>query len=372
MAYSELLSLAQTHTNDVVPGLLRARFLLVEGDRVVYDRFLSLALNEGPSSPRVRKVMFLLWALRDGRLRGFILDRVADAKGKWRASQLANKANASYFTQWLQPGSSAKARSNIEFFLSEAGIYRQATRSIDLDYEDGWLAEAMVIASQHATSRTAEAAILRDPVGFLFDNGLHGLASLTSADREAASMNQPVATDAVGDERAAAWAAEPAAMRDWTPRVINPGQTSKSAASLDPVLLERANAAHLALEQAVAHLALGLGLQPRCNVSLDMVIETETGHALLEMKSCTHKNFHAQVRRAVSQLLEYRFVYRDDLGGDVTLAIVAEVAPPRTKQWLVDYVDSLGIILSWRRPGERLLATSVPVPRPLEGIVVRV
>lgn len=270
MAYSELLSLAQTHTNGGVPGLLRARFLLVEGDRVVYDRFLSLALNEGPSSPRVRKIMFLLWALRDSRLRGFILDRVADAKGKWRASQLVNKANASYFTQWLQPGSSAKARSNIEFFLSEAGIYRQATRSIDLDYEDGWLADAMVVASQHATSRTAEAAILRDPVGFLFDNGLHGLASLTSADREAASKNQPVATEAVGDERASAWAAEPAAMKDWSPRVINPGQASKSA-SLDPVLLERANAAHLALEQAVADLAVGLGLQPRCTVNLDMV-----------------------------------------------------------------------------------------------------
>lgn len=90
------------------------------------------------------------------------------------------------------------------------------------------------------------------------------------------------------------------------------------------------------------------------------------------MKSCTHRNFHAQIRRAVSQLLEYRFVYHDDLSDDVTLVIVAEAAPPRTKKWLVDYVRSLGIVLTWRRPGERLLATSVPVPRPLEGIVVQV
>lgn len=372
MAYSKLLSLADTHTNAVVPGLLRARFLLLDGGHIVYDRFLSLAQNEGPSSPRVRKVMFLLWALRDSRLRGFILDRVVDANGKWRVSELTKKANADYFTQWHRPGSAAKVRSNIEYFLNESGIYRPSTRTIHLDTKDGWLPEAMIAAAQHVLNKNAEATILRDPVGFLFDSQLHGLANLAAVEREVASKGQPIAAEVLDDELAAAWAAEPSALRDWIPHVMKPGSASKIAAILDPVALERANTAHQALEQLVADAAIAAGLQPRCTVNLDMLLETEHGHVLLEMKSCTHRNFHGQIRRAVSQLLEYRFIYDEQLDGDVTLVIVAETVPPASKLWLIDYLRSLGIILTWRKPGERRLLTTVPVPRSLEGIAVLV
>lgn len=372
MAYSKLLSLAETHTNAAVPGLLRARFLLLEGDHIIYDRFLSLAHNEGPSSRRVRKVMFLLWALRDGRLRGFILDKVVDAKGKWRVSELTRKANADYFTQWHHAGSAAKVRSNIEYFLSESGVYRPSTRDIHLETKDGWLPEAIMAAAQHAADRNAEADILRDPVGFLFDNALHGLANLTAAEREAASKGQPVAVELLDDELAAAWAAEPSATRDWVPHVIKAGPSSRIAAIVDPVALERANAAHQALEQLVADAAIASGLQPRCTVNVDMLLETEHGHVLLEMKSCTQRNYHGQIRRAISQLLEYRFIYREGLGEDATLAIVAETAPPQSKFWLIDYLSSLGIILMWRKRGERRLVTTLSVPQSLEGIAVRV
>lgn len=369
MAYSKLLSLAETHTNDVVPGLLRARFLLLEGDRIVYDRFLSLAHNESPGSTRVRKVMYLLWALRDARLRGFILDRVVDAKGKWRVSELTKKANAGFFTQWFQPGSAAKARSNIEFFLIEAGIYKPKTGGIDLGTKDGWLSEAMIAASQHANTKETEVAILRDPVGFIFDHGLHGLANLAEGDRQEASKGQPIAVEVVDDELAAAWAGEPAGIRDWTPRVIRAGASARIAAILDPVALERANTAHQALEQLVADVAISVGLQPRCTVNLDMVLEAGSGHVLLEMKSCTHRNFHAQIRRAVSQLLEYRFVYREKLGKEVTLVIVAETSPPKSKLWLVDYLTSLGILLTWKKPAGQQLVTTADVPKQLAGIV---
>lgn len=372
MAYSKLLSLAETHTNAVVPGLLRARFLLLDDEHIVYDRFLSLAHNEGPSSPRVRKVMFLLWALRDHRLRGFILDRVVDARGKWKVSELTRKTNADYFAQWLQPGSAAKVRSNIEYFLKEAGIYRPSTRSIHLDTQDGWLPEAMIVAAQHATNKNAEAAILRDPVGFLFDSELHGMANLAAPEREVASKGQPIALEVLDDELAEAWAAEPSTVRDWSPHVMKPSSSSKTAAIIDPVSLERASTAHQALEQLAADAAAAIGIQPRCTVNVDMLLETEHGPVLLEMKSCTQRNFHGQIRRAVSQLLEYRFIYRDMLSEGVTLVIVAETVPPKSKLWLIDYVSSLGIILVWRKLGEHRFVTTVPVPRSLEGIAVQV
>ena len=124
MRYDALLAYAAKNTLDVVPGLLAKRFLLLDPTNViVYDRFLSLASTEGLESPRVRKVMYLVWALRDERLRRFIVERVADRDGKWKISALRNKANSKFLEQWLKGSSAKKARSNIEFFLQETGIY---------------------------------------------------------------------------------------------------------------------------------------------------------------------------------------------------------------------------------------------------------
>lgn len=344
MAYSDLLSLASEKTNSIVPGLLRARFLLLDGDRIVYDRFLSLVNSEGAASPRVRKSMFLLWALRDPRLRGFILEKVADANGRWRTAELTRKANSAYFEQWHQSSSAAKIRSNIEFFLVEARTLNSKVNKADLNISDAWLPEALIAAAQHAVSEAAKATILRDPVGFLFDNQLHGLVNLTSQDRVAASRGQPVAVELLNDELAAAWSAEPSALKDWTPRIIKPGSSSKTAAILDPLALERANSAHQQLEQIVADAALTIGLQPRCSDSVDMLLETQHGYVVLEMKSCTEGNFHAQIRRAVSQLLEYRFIYREQLG-NASLVVVAETQPPKEKKWLVGTLSLWGLSL---------------------------
>src|SRR5581483_7027560 len=111
MRYADLLAFAATDTHPDAPGLIAKRFLLLDAsDRIVYDRFLSLVNAEGIDSPRVRKVMYLVWALRDERVRRFIVEKVAGRDGKWKVSALRNKGNATFLEEWLNAASAKKAR----------------------------------------------------------------------------------------------------------------------------------------------------------------------------------------------------------------------------------------------------------------------
>ena len=90
---------------------------------------------------------------------------------------------------------------------------------------------------------------------------------------------------------------------------------------------------------------------------------------LAEMKSCHTRNLHSQVRRGSSQLLEYRFVYRDILGRQPTLVLVIETSPPGTKMWLVDCLSSLEITLAWKESRTNRLVTTASIRPALEGVV---
>ena len=124
MPYSDLREFARRNTNVDAPGLLKKRILLLQNDgTIAYDQYLSLVGTEGAGSTLVRKVMYFTWAYRDDRLRRFICEVVANESGRWRISELERKSNASFFEEFLQEGPARKARSNIEYFLVEAGIF---------------------------------------------------------------------------------------------------------------------------------------------------------------------------------------------------------------------------------------------------------
>ena len=109
MRYSQLLSYARANTHDAAPGLLRQRFLLLDSDETVtYDRLLSIISSEGIKSPRVRKIMYFVWAFRDERVRQFICDVLANKNGKWSVRQLLNKGNSLFFENWYKAGPARK------------------------------------------------------------------------------------------------------------------------------------------------------------------------------------------------------------------------------------------------------------------------
>lgn len=372
MTYGHLLAHAAKHTHRAVPGLLKKRFLLLDpSDVIVYDRLLSLGSAEGFGSARVGKVMYLVWALRDERLRRFICERVADRQGKWKISALRNKANSEFFEKWLQASSSRKARSNIEYFFQETGIYNpEGSGTIQLDLGDGWLFEGMQVAAQHERSPSTRAVMTAAPAEFLISRGWHGLVNATP--EELGSIGRRLAPDAEPLEDAAIEMGPSRVRRSrrWKPTQVKVGgRKGESLAEVNHVAHERASRAHQVLERLMAEAAESKGYEPRQNDNIDMYFETPAGTVLAEMKSCHKNNLHSQIRRGVSQLLEYRYFYRELLGENVRPVLVIEMAPPSDKLWLLEFLASLDVALVWKDPGGTRFMTGATVPDSLDGLV---
>jgi hypothetical protein len=89
------------------------------------------------------------------------------------------------------------------------------------------------------------------------------------------------------------------------------------------------------LTNLVASKVRKAGAIPKSNQFVDLSAAMSQGFYLFEMKSTTDKNVHGQIRRAISQLYEYR--YLQDLS-DAKLVVVIENPPPQEKRWLIDHV----------------------------------
>lgn len=372
MPYAKLLSFARRHTHRDAPGLLRKRFLLVDAsDVIVYDRFLSLAHSEGLDSPRVRKVMYFVWAFRDERIRRFICEVVADQTGRWRVRELTKKSNAVFFEKWFPPPSTtpSKARSNVEFFLQEAGIFDSKRNSIELGLQDGWLSEAMQVAAQHERSAARRRAMTSAPIEFLIANGLNCLVNATAAELRGVEEQTIVETEPLEDSGITVAPAATAASRKWAERTPVASGKATIRAIIDQVARERASRAHHEMEKLLAAAARARGYQPLCNDNIDLYFSTPAGAVLAEIKSCHERNLHSQIRRGVSQLLEYRFVYRKELGDPVTLVLVIETGLTGGKEWLADFLRSLDILLAWQSPDGTGLVTETTIPVSLDKVV---
>lgn len=330
MRYAELLLFARRFAHRDAPGLVRKRFLLVDpAGTIDYDRFLSLVREEGVTSARVRKVMYFVWAFRDERFRRFICEVVANSAGKWRIPELLNKSNSLFFRRWFPSPSTtpAKARSNLQFFLVETGIFDQAADAIRLELDDGWLTEAMQVAAQHEPNRAQRNAMVSAPTEFLVANGLNGLANATKQELQALGAHFTTDYEPLEDTEIHVDPAPTSASRPWAPRNIPAGSVELTHAVIDQVARERANRSHLALEQLLATAARAKLYQPQCNQNIDLHFVTSDGSVLAEVKSCHDWNLHSQVRRGISQLFEYRYAYRSELGGQVDLLLVVESTP---------------------------------------------
>ena len=373
MTYAELLELARAKDHGTAPGLIRQRFIQVGRDKTVaYDRFLSLASTHGITSPLVRKVMFFVWAYRDLRVRRFICERVADRNGKWRVNELVKIANLQFFVRekWLTLPAAQKARSNIQFFLEETGIFDEKARRIHLELDDGWLYEAAAVAAQHEEDPVIRRRLLDDVAQFLITNNWNGLINANASELTAIGANPVEDVIPLEDEAITIERAKQAPTREWNRR--KPKQSDKKSTNVfvDLVARERANQSHFQLEQITANAIKAQGYVPRHNEHMDMYFETPHGSVLTEMKSCDSSNIHAQIRKGISQLFEYRYVYRETLGKDPLLVLIIETAPLADKAWLVEFLQSLKIVLAWKQPGTEILASTCRLPQALEGIVL--
>lgn len=375
MSYERLLQLARTDASmhRDAPGLLRQRFLLLdENDNIVYDRFLSLVAAEGVAAPRARKVMYFVWAFRDERIRRFVTECIADETGRWRAAEVTNKANASFFKEQFgfAESSGKKMRSNFEFFLTEAGIFNLTQSSIRLELDDDWLVDAMQIAAQHESIARRRHMMTQAPIDCLIANDWHGLLNATKDELRGINDTLTIEEEPLEDDIIPS-SPPTATGREWDRQPPSSTGRRSTTTTIDLVSRERATASHHKLESIMAELARAQGYTPETNENIDMYFTTPAGTVLAEMKSCHSRNLRSQIRRGVSQLFEYRFVYRKLLGNQVAMVLVVESPPSVRKRWLVQYLESVGITLAWKETGTDRFVTTVAVGPALAGIVSR-
>lgn len=114
---------------------------------------------------------------------------------------------------------------------------------------------------------------------------------------------------------------------------------------IDDAARERANDAHRMLTNLVATKIQAAGAIPKRNKYIDLSTVWAESLYFFEMKSTSDTNAHDQVRRAVSQLYEYRYLQE---APSAKLVVVIENPLPDQKKWLMDYVvKDRGLLIAW-------------------------
>jgi hypothetical protein len=114
---------------------------------------------------------------------------------------------------------------------------------------------------------------------------------------------------------------------------------------IDEAARERANNAHRMLTNLVARKIREAGAVPKRNKYIDLSTVWNKQPYLFEMKSTREGNAHDQVRKAISQLYEYRYLQS---APSAKLVVVVENPLPEEKRWLVDYVvKDREMLIAW-------------------------
>ena len=129
-------------------------------------------------------------------------------------------------------------------------------------------------------------------------------------------------------------------------------------APIDSVAKERANMQHWLLEKNIVDLCLAHGVAPLTNRHIDLLMRSGRTSVVFEVKACAPFDIAGPLRRAVCQLLEYRYLYRDDLGSDLRLCVVIERRPRASYEWLMGYLEHLRIGIIWKNDGDKELSCS--------------
>jgi len=126
-----------------------------------------------------------------------------------------------------------------------------------------------------------------------------------------------------------------------TPSSAASGKTGGGIIQVDVDLqkLERANAIHWKLVDGKSMFVSALGATPHDNVHIDLFAEKGSDLIFYEMKSVNDEstNLLLQIRKAVSQLYEYRFIYAKP---EAKLCIVTNQGISKANQWLLDYLET--------------------------------
>jgi hypothetical protein len=325
----------------------RARYLFVK-DKVVYrDKLIDFIHEEGKFTERVKMVMYFLFMFRDPRYRQFICTLLGRNHGKWNTSIFSDSESA-----FFPHAGGRKAFTNLRQFLSQTGIIEEGSWTARMPDPAGWFPAAVQIASASINDAEARKSFLASPHGFLIRYRINALLNITpeelaqlefggtyeESEDLLPQIELPEAESRIDTADFKRWNRVPPSKR-------KPGL---QISTTDPIVIERANNQHFLLEERISRLCTDHGLEPMTNRHVDLVADSSDASIIFEMKSCSLTAIRSQIRRAISQLLEYRFPYQDILRPEVIVCVVVERKPRSKLTWLINYVESLGIGLIWK------------------------
>lgn len=136
--------------------------------------------------------------------------------------------------------------------------------------------------------------------------------------------------------------------RDFSYSDIDSKQILKSVEyTFDEAKKEKANKIHKNLVYMMAQkISKAGGIPIASNQSIDLATILNDKKYIFEMKSLTDESIHAQIRRGIAQLYEYRYLH--DMP-DAILCLVLEKKITGKMAWLIDYlIDDRNIMVCWK------------------------
>lgn len=123
---------------------------------------------------------------------------------------------------------------------------------------------------------------------------------------------------------------------------------TKTDPELTRIRRQKSNLDHKLILQKLEEYLESKGCEPVENDHIDLFVQIPgNGKYLFEAKSIAENNILSQTRKGVSQLYEYRYRYREQIGYDVTLCLVYPYKPDEI-DWLEDYIcNDRGIGVIW-------------------------
>jgi hypothetical protein len=330
----------------------RQRYLLEDDGIVRRDKLIDLIWDEDTFTPRVKMVMYFLFLFRDQRYRDFICTRVADSSGVWNGAVFQSQSTA-----FFKKAGGRKAFTNLRRMLVHLDLLtdepKYAVRAFP-PLED-WLPDAVEIAAQYVTDTNERQQFLANPTAFLVQHKIHGLLNAQAKAIAQIKVNV-VYEDApdllpiyqIADQGSGTLAST--ALKKWDKKApLKSKDFTPIEVFKNPALMEKANWQHFLLEKLMAADCEASGYEAQFSVHIDLLAQSPDQTILFEMKSCTAGNVRSQIRRAVSQVLEYSYLYRDEIPADTLLCVVVERKPRGRDAWLIGYLESLEICLVWKR-----------------------
>lgn len=329
----------------------RQRYFREEEGIVRRDRLIDLVQEEGTFTARVKMVMYFLFLFRDPRYRDFICTEVARKNGLWDGAVFHSEI-ATFFPK----AGGRKAFTNLRRMLIHLDLLSSEPNYAVLPFPalDTWFADAVEVAAQYVTDPVARQQLLANPQSFLVQHKIHGLLNADAKAIAEVTFNT-VYEDApdqlpIYQLGSLETALTTTALKTWDRQApLKRKDLTSTEVWTNPALMERAHGQHFNLEQLMAAACKASDYKVKQTVHIDLLALNKDSAILFEMKSCTAPNLRSQVRRAISQVLEYMYLYRDKLPAGTMSCIVVERKPRGRDAWLIGYLESLEICLVWKK-----------------------